>query len=218
MLVDQLDLPAAFQHQAELVEARDHPLQHHTVHEEQGHPFLVPDRGAEELVLQAGLGTLTVGRDRHEIRQRFRRHDGRDGMLIDELRTSFAPQQQREGVEPGDDALKLDSLDEEDGDRLLGAADAVEEMILQTQRSRHLYSSPSRFSPIPSAFNFLCNAERSMPMNEAVREMLPEKRLIWILRYSRSNASRASRNGLPMIAMPVFAPLMLLWLSRTSGG
>ena len=99
-------------------------------------------------------------------------------MLIDELRTSFAPQQQREGVEPGDDALKLDALDEEDGDRLLGAADAVEEMILQTQRSRHLYSSPSRFSPIPSAFNFLCNAERSMPMNEAVREMLPEKRRI----------------------------------------
>ena len=32
-----------------------------------------------------------------------------------------------------------------------------------------------------------------MPMNDAVREMLPEKRRIWILRYSRSNDSRASR-------------------------
>jgi hypothetical protein len=31
---------------------------------------------------------------------------------------------------------------------------------------------------MPRAFNFLCNAERSMPMNEAVREMLPEKRRI----------------------------------------
>ena len=42
-----------------------------------------------------------------------------------------------------------------------------------------------------------------MPMNDAVREMLPEKRRIWILRYSRSNDSRASRSGLPMIAMVV---------------
>src|SRR5206468_7868429 len=167
------------------------------------------DRGAEELVLETGLGILAVRRNCYEVRQRFSRHDGRDRMLIDELRTAFAPQQQREGVEPGDDALKLDALYEEDGDRLLGAADAVEEMILQTQRSRHLYSSPSRFSPIPSAFNFLCNAERSMPMNEAVREMLPEKRRIWILRYSRSNASRASRSGLPMIAMPLLAPPLM---------
>src|SRR5437764_15388967 len=134
-------------------------------------------------------------------------------MLINELRSAFAPQQHRKGVEPGHDALKFDALQQEDRDRQLGAADAVEEMILQAERSRslgHLYSSPSRFSPIPNALSFLCNADRSMPMNEAVREMLPEKRRIWILRYSRSNASRASRNGLPMIAMPVFAPLTAL--------
>ena len=33
-------------------------------------------------------------------------------------------------------------------------------------------------------------------MNDAVREMLPEKRRIWILRYSRSKDSRASLKGL----------------------
>ena len=38
-----------------------------------------------------------------------------------------------------------------------------------------------------------------MPMKFAVREMLPEKRRIWTRRYSRSNVSRASRKGVPMI-------------------
>ena len=39
-----------------------------------------------------------------------------------------------------------------------------------------------RRQPTPSAFNFRCNAERSMPTNSAVREILPEKRLIWAIR------------------------------------
>src|SRR5438270_63063 len=34
-----------------------------------------------------------------------------------------------------------------------------------------------------------------MPMNSAVREILPPKRLICATRYSRSNTSRASRSG-----------------------
>ena len=34
-----------------------------------------------------------------------------------------------------------------------------------------------------------------MPMNSAVREILPQKRLSWATRYSRSNTSRASRSG-----------------------
>ena len=38
-----------------------------------------------------------------------------------------------------------------------------------------------------------------MPMNEAVREMLPEKRRIWTLRYSRSKFSRASFSGIAVI-------------------
>ena len=36
--------------------------------------------------------------------------------------------------------------------------------------------------PTPSAFSLRCSAERSMPTNSAVREMLPEKRLICAIR------------------------------------
>jgi hypothetical protein len=32
-----------------------------------------------------------------------------------------------------------------------------------------------RYCPTPSAFSLRCNAERSMPTNSAVREILPEK-------------------------------------------
>ena len=34
----------------------------------------------------------------------------------------------------------------------------------------------------PSDFSLRCSAERSMPMNSAVFEMLPPKRLIWAIR------------------------------------
>ena len=63
-----------------------------------------------------------------------------------------------------------------------------------------------------------CSAERSIPMNEAVREMLPEKRRIWILRYSRSKLSRASRNGEPMIAIDELGTLTVPCASITSAG
>src|SRR5205085_5674790 len=116
-------------------------------------------------------------------------------MLVNQLRSAVATKQQRESVKPGDDPLQLDAFDEKDGDRQLRAPNAVQEMILQAQRtSGHLssYSSPSLLSPMPRAFSFRWSADRSMPMNDAVREMLPEKRRIWILRYSRSKDSRAS--------------------------
>ena len=38
-----------------------------------------------------------------------------------------------------------------------------------------------------------------IPTNSAVLEMLPPKRLIWAIRYSRSKISRASRSGRVMI-------------------
>src|SRR5208282_1226068 len=56
-------------------------------------------------------------------------------------------------------------------------------------------SSRARAPPNPSDFSLRCRAERSMPMNAAVREILPPKRMIWASRYSRSNSSRASRSG-----------------------
>ena len=106
-------------------------------------------------------------------------------MLVDELDDPLAPEQQREGIEPGDDALQLDALHQEDGHRDLGTTYIVQEMILQTQglvgqySGLFYYSSPlCPLSPSPSALSFRCRAERSIPMNDAVREMLPEKRRI----------------------------------------
>ncbi len=80
----------------------------------------------------------------------------------------------------------------------------------------HQLSFPS---VMPSSLSLRCKADRSMPMNVAVRDMLPEKRLIWMRRYSRSKLSRASRNGAPMIAdcpMPSLAPLFVSSLGSMS--
>src|SRR5579864_1432231 len=55
----------------------------------------------------------------------------------------------------------------------------------------------------PRDLSFLCKAERSIPTKEAVREMLPPKRVTWARRYSRSNTSRASRSGRVMISPPL---------------
>ena len=59
------------------------------------------------------------------------RHDGGDGVLVDQLRLAIAAQQHAEVVEPADHALQLDAVDQEDGQRRLGLADAVEEGVLQ---------------------------------------------------------------------------------------
>ena len=55
MLVDELDLPTALEHQAELVEAGHRPLQHHAVDQKQGHAFRLAGRRGEEQVLQGRL-------------------------------------------------------------------------------------------------------------------------------------------------------------------
>ncbi len=44
----------------------------------------------------------------------------------------------------------------------------------------NIWTMPAQ--PTPSALSLRCRAERSMPTNSAVREMLPEKRLIWAIR------------------------------------
>src|SRR5262245_42711083 len=59
-----------------------------------------------------------------------------------------------------------------------------------------LGKSPARSCELtPSARSLRCSAERSMPTNSAVREILPPKRLICASKYSRSKISRASRKG-----------------------
>src|SRR5918999_3140168 len=45
------------------------------------------------------------------------RHDRRDGMLIDELGMSVTAKENAEVVEPGDDPLQLDPVDEKNGQR-----------------------------------------------------------------------------------------------------
>src|SRR3546814_10604912 len=63
-------------------------------------------------------------------------------------------------------------------------------------RERPAYASPSELSVRPKSFSLRCRADRSIPMKAAVRERLPEKRLIWIRRYSRPKFSRASFSGI----------------------
>ena len=56
-----------------------------------------------------------------------------------------------------------------------------------------------------------------MPMKAAVREILPPKRMIWALRYSRSNTSRASRSGRAMIRSALHRKLKSLGVASRVG-
>ena len=61
---------------------------------------------------------------------RMARHDGRDGVLVDELRMPVAPQQHAEIIEPGDHALQLDAVHQENGERDFAFADVIEKGVL----------------------------------------------------------------------------------------
>src|SRR5262249_4020447 len=58
-------------------------------------------------------------------------HNGRDSVLIDELRVPVATQQHAEIVEPGDDSLQLYAVDEKNRERSLVLADIVEKGVLK---------------------------------------------------------------------------------------
>src|SRR5450432_4716424 len=58
---------------------------------------------------------------------RSARHDGRDRVLVDKLRMTVAPKQQAEIVEPGDNALKLHSIDQKDRQWRFGFANVIKE-------------------------------------------------------------------------------------------
>src|SRR6478609_3287917 len=58
-------------------------------------------------------------------------HDRRDRMLVNELRMTVTPQKHAEIIEPGDDALQLHAVDEENRQRNLLLADVVEEGVLK---------------------------------------------------------------------------------------
>src|ERR1700685_1994901 len=57
-------------------------------------------------------------------------HDGRNGVLVDQLRMPIATQQHAEIIEPSHHALQLDAVHQKDGERNFGFADVVEEGVL----------------------------------------------------------------------------------------
>src|SRR5271166_3710545 len=72
--------------------------------------------------------------------------------------------------------------------------------VTEPHNSAHAPIFSGRSLPkTPRDFNLRCRAERSMPTNAAVREILPPKRVTWAIKYSRSKTSRASRSGRVMI-------------------
>src|SRR5262245_4139532 len=71
---------------------------------------------------------------RIEQLDRRARHYRRNGVLIDQLGLRIAAQQQAEVIEPGDHALQLDAVHEEDRDRDFLLADVVEKSILKVLR------------------------------------------------------------------------------------
>ena len=62
---------------------------------------------------------------------RMSRHDGRDSVLVDELRMAIATQQHAEIIEPGHHALQLDAVHQKNGERNFALADVIEEGVLQ---------------------------------------------------------------------------------------
>jgi hypothetical protein len=76
---------------------------------------------------------LSVGivAGRFEQLHRLHGHNGRDCMLVDKLRLTFALQQNAEIVEPSHNALKLNAIHEKDGQRGFGPSDSVQEGILE---------------------------------------------------------------------------------------
>jgi hypothetical protein len=59
------------------------------------------------------------------------RHDGRDCMFVDKLRLAVTAQEHTEIVKPGDHALQLYAVDQEDCDRDFGFPGVVQKGVLQ---------------------------------------------------------------------------------------
>src|SRR5258706_16235696 len=94
------------------------------------HPGLA-DAGEENILQEANLLAALAARYKLTRIDRRARHDRRDGMLVNQLRLAIAAQQDREIVEPGDNPLQLDALDEEHRHWGLVLAQQVEKLVLQ---------------------------------------------------------------------------------------
>src|SRR3546814_11941548 len=96
MLVSKLYKAIAFEQRAEEVECRDPALQHHTIDQEHGDLHLRIANPAEKHVLQQpNLAIACLARELGGI-EWLARHDGRDRMLVHQLRLSVPTQQDRD--------------------------------------------------------------------------------------------------------------------------
>src|ERR1700761_9045655 len=62
---------------------------------------------------------------------RSQRHHRRDRVLVDQLGLAVPPEQDAEIIEPGDVALELYAIDQENGDGSFAFPDRVEKRVLQ---------------------------------------------------------------------------------------
>ena len=84
--------------------------------------------GLFEIILWPGVSRLVAGL---EHLNRLTGHDRRYGVLINELGMPVAAQQYAEIVEPCDDTLQFDAIDQEDRERNLVLTDKIEKSVLQ---------------------------------------------------------------------------------------
>src|SRR5262245_7275933 len=70
-----------------------------------------------------------------EALDRMTRHDGRNRMLVYELGMSISSQQHAEVIEPGHDALQLDTVHQKNCERYFTFADVIEKCVLQVLRT-----------------------------------------------------------------------------------
>ena len=95
-------------------------------------PLSAPLSAFNRLPLLVGLA-LVVARLKHLYG--VSGHDRRDGVLVDELRMPVSSQQEAKIIEPGDDSLELDAIDEEDRERDFILPDEIQKCILQILRT-----------------------------------------------------------------------------------
>src|SRR5580693_3090696 len=81
-----------------------------------------------EIILWPGVSGLVAGL---KHLNRLAGHDRRYCVLINELGMPVAAQQYAKIVEPGDDPLQFDAVDQEDRERNLVLTDKIEKSVLQ---------------------------------------------------------------------------------------
>jgi hypothetical protein len=66
---------------------------------------------------------------------RMTRHDGRNRVLVDELRMPVPSQQHAEIIEPGHNALQFDTVHQENSEWYFAFADVIEKSVLEILRT-----------------------------------------------------------------------------------